>query len=160
VAWPAVEAGGDATSPRRRQWRAAEGVCAREETGGAFYRRASARGGVRALPRCTGRRIKGRHAVCEAHSCRRRQWPAGARPGRRQTATRGDERAPRGICSGRVLDTMMVPQAHDRPAGGPGRRAEDGGTPAVAWRDTPACCHNPPRKILYYRLNQSTLVIK
>jgi hypothetical protein len=36
VAWTVVETGGDATSPGRRQWRAAERVHAR----GALYRQA------------------------------------------------------------------------------------------------------------------------
>jgi hypothetical protein len=46
MAWPTVEAGRDATSLRRRQWRAMEGVCVRGETREPFYRRASTRGGV------------------------------------------------------------------------------------------------------------------
>jgi hypothetical protein len=48
-------------------------VCACGEARAAFYRRASAWGGVRALPRCPGRRIKGRCAAAKAH----RASPAG-----------------------------------------------------------------------------------
>jgi hypothetical protein len=55
----------------------------------------------------------------------------GARPHTVRSASRGGSRL------GGVRDVMMVPRAHVRPVGGPGRRGEGGGTPAAAWRDAP-----------------------
>jgi hypothetical protein len=113
-ACPAAGGRGEACSQRQHQWRTGGEECTCGRAGLPFI----------------GMRARGE----ECGHC------LGARGGELRGSVRCARRTmvPRGIFSGRVLETMMAPWALGRPVGGLRHLGEDGGTPAAVWRNAPA----------------------